>query len=145
MVILLGTLTFWIGYKSNIIRETKLVEYVEYVNSVESNSTTETNSSRELSVRKDYPNFNPFVYSLDMFVPLVDLRQAAYWLPSVGKSDEIKKTSESISTGVSKDEDKKEIMITGVGFLRLYMWLHILAGWILTSLLVVGLSGLVKR
>ena len=122
-IIIFGTLTFWIGHKSEIIKETKLVEYVEYVEYVVAG---DPNVPRKLSVREDYPNFNPLVYSLDMFVPLVDLRQAAYWLPSVY-------------------EGQKEKMLTEVRLMRFYMWFHILAGWVLTSLLVVGLSGLVKR
>ena len=60
------------------------------------------------------PTFNAFVYSLDTFVPLVDLHQAKYRLP------------------------------TGPG-LRLYLWIHISSGWVLTTLLVVGLTGLVRR
>jgi hypothetical protein len=61
-----------------------------------------------------------------MFVPLVDLRQAAYWMPS-------------------PYEGKEDIMYIEVRLMRFYMWLHILAGWVFSSLLVVGLSGLVKR
>ena len=105
-----------------------MVEYVEYVVVDDPNLSLadDPNLPRELSVREDYPNFNPVVYSLDMFVPLVDLRQATYWLPSAY-------------------EGEKEKMPIEVRLLRFYMWFHILAGWVLTSLLVVGLSGLVKR
>ena len=60
------------------------------------------------------PLFNPIVYSLDSFVPLIDLHQAKYWLP------------------------------TGL-LLRTYHWLHIIAGWALTSLLVVGMTRLVRK
>ena len=60
------------------------------------------------------PEFNAAVYSLDAFVPLIDLHQAKYRLP------------------------------TG-SWLRTYLWLHIMVGWLLTSLLVVGLTGLVRR
>lgn len=128
VVVAMGSLTFWIGHKSGIIRETKLVEYVVL---------GDPSSPGELRVRKDYPNFNPLVYSLDLFVPLVDLRQAAYWLPSAREFGEAEKAT--ASTG------EKENVPSSVKPLRLYMWLHILAGWVLTSLLVVGLSGLVKR
>jgi hypothetical protein len=126
-VIVFGTLTFWIGYDREIIKATKLVEYVEYVVTGDTTFPREgdPNTPRVLSVREDYPNFNPLVYSLDMFVPLVDLRQATYWLPS-------------------PYEGEKEMPLE-VRILRFYMWLHILAGWVFTSLLVVGLSGLVKR
>lgn len=65
------------------------------------------------SVTNDPPKFNSLVYSIDTFVPLVDLYQAKYWLP------------------------KSRV-------LRLYHWVHIAAGWILTTLLVIGLTGLVR-
>jgi hypothetical protein len=61
----------------------------------------------------DSPKFNSLVYSIDTFVPLVNLYQAKYWLPNNR-------------------------------FLRLYHWVHIAFGWILTTLLVVGLTGLVR-
>jgi hypothetical protein len=144
-VILLGTLTFWIGHRRKIIRETKIVEYVEDVTAADPNDPNDPNSYRELRVRKDYPNFNPFVYSLDMFVPLVDLRQATYWLPSAVVSGESETTVSSKSVRPPPTEGKKVDMPITASLMRLYMWLHILAGWVLSSLLVVGLSGLVKR
>ena len=68
----------------------------------------------EKTIAGEPPAFNTFVYSLDSFVPLIDLHQAKYRLP--------------ISRG-----------------LRVYLWLHIASGWILTTLLVVGLTGLVRK
>jgi hypothetical protein len=116
-VIALGTLTFAAGHREDIIQETKLVERVV-------RSDTGSPEKPEPGVSPDYPKFNSLVYSLDMFVPLVDLRQASYWLPSA---------------------PERGSKTTYVRLLRLYMWSHILAGWVLSSLLVVGLSGLVKR
>ena len=66
-----------------------------------------------ISTNYNSPKFNSLVYSIDTFVPLVNLYQAKYWLP------------------------KRK-------FFRLYHWVHIAAGWILTTLLVVGLTGLVR-
>ena len=60
------------------------------------------------------PAFNTWVYSLDAFVPLIDLHQAKYRLPKGGG-------------------------------LRAYLWFHIGFGWLLTTLLVVGLTGLVRK
>ncbi len=60
------------------------------------------------------PAFNAFVYSVDTFVPLVDLHQAKYWLPATP-------------------------------WLCVYHWVHIGLGWVLTTLLVVGLTGLVRK
>jgi hypothetical protein len=65
------------------------------------------------------PQFNPFIYSLEVFVPVVDLHQERYYLPS-GKS------------------------LYGSWF-RTYFWLHIILGWIATTLLVAALTGLIRR
>jgi len=59
--------------------------------------------------------FQPFVYSVDMFFPLVNLFVGIYWLPKT-------KT-----------------------YIRWYLWLHILFGWLLTTLFVAGLTGLIKN
>ncbi len=68
---------------------------------------------------KSYPCLQPIVYSLDAFLPIVDLHQEKYWLPDVSKN---------------------------YGWLyRVYLWLHIIFGWILTTVLVAGLTGLVKK
>jgi hypothetical protein len=72
---------------------------------------------------KDEPQhhlpFNSFIYSLETFLPLVELHQAKYWLP---------------------DPTRKY----GKG-LRIYRWIHILAGWFFTSMLIAGISGLVHK
>jgi hypothetical protein len=65
-----------------------------------------------------YPPFHPFVYSLDAFTPLLDLGQADNWGPTA-------------RSPLGK-------------MLLYYLWLHIMAGWILSTLLALGLSGLVR-
>jgi hypothetical protein len=50
---------------------------------------------------------------------VVDLGMAKYWIPDANK-------------------------LWGA-VIRCYMWVHISAGWILTTLLIVGLTGLVKK
>ncbi|MBT6095139.1 MAG: hypothetical protein HOH04_09665, partial [Rhodospirillaceae bacterium] len=84
-------------------------------------------SVREHKWRKDwefrlpeaYPGFTSLVYSLDTFFPIVDLHQESNWNP--------------INTGVWG------------GFFRLYLWLHIALGWILTTIGVIGFTGVIKK
>ncbi|MCH8013310.1 MAG: hypothetical protein IH823_00715 [Candidatus Dadabacteria bacterium] len=66
-----------------------------------------------------YPRFYSLVYSIDEFVPLVNLHQGDYWIPSA--------------------------MIPGGLPLIIYLWVHIIMGWILTTMLIVGLTGLLRR
>jgi hypothetical protein len=77
---------------------------------------------------ENYPKFNALVYSLDVFVPIVDFHQKSYWLPNANRGAEIPLVF--LKTGA---------------LLRWYFWLHIVAGWVLTSLWVAGFTGLVRR
>ena len=65
-----------------------------------------------------FPEFNALVYSLDTLLPLVDFEIQDHWLP---------------------DEDKPYGLAA-----RIYLWLHIGVGWLLSLLAVAGFSGLVK-
>ncbi len=72
-----------------------------------------------LRVPQDYPAFNGLMYSLDTFFPFVDFHQEAYWLPFAGNR---------------------------FGwFFRLWLWVHIIAGWVLSTMAVAGLTGLIKK
>ena len=67
----------------------------------------------------DYTEFNSLIYSLDTFLPIVDLHQENYWLPGLDKP--------------------------WSWFNRAYLWLHIVLGWMLTSIGVAGLTGIIKK
>ncbi|MEM8958457.1 MAG: hypothetical protein AAGC86_11645, partial [Pseudomonadota bacterium] len=63
-----------------------------------------------------YPIFNPFIYSADTLLPIVDLEMQANWIP-----------------------DERHAPWT-----RYFLWLQIGMGWALSLLAVAGFSGLVK-
>jgi sRNA-binding regulator protein Hfq len=114
--ILLGYGIFGSGYKTGVIVPVEKDAYV---------------SGQCGLLREGYPKFNSFVYSVDEFVPVLDLHMKKYWRPDANKSWML--SFKKWSFRVSGD------------FMRWYMWGHICAGWILTTLLVVGLTGLVKK
>jgi hypothetical protein len=87
------------------------------------------NGRREIAVT--YPKFNSFVYSLETFVPLVKLEMGDYWTPNAKRGKRIVLT-------------KKRAIFTTGSLLRIYLWIHIIAGWILTTLLVGAFTGLIK-
>ncbi|MGO9244468.1 MAG: hypothetical protein ACLQDC_06815, partial [Verrucomicrobiia bacterium] len=72
----------------------------------------------EGATREGHVKFNAFFYSLETFVPLVNLHLAEHWLP---------------------DADRRM-----GSALRFYRWIHIIAGWILTTLLLGALVGLIR-
>ena len=119
----LGWILFGIGYWGGLVTPQNESAYVE-----RSVSTVGGTEVRELS--DVYPRFNFLVYSFDVFVPLIDLHQAKYWLPNA-------------SRGPALLSIKGFALHTG-GLLRLYLWVHITMGWAITMLLVAGLTGLIR-
>ena len=79
---------------------------------------------------QDYPQFQAFVYSIDTFIPFIDLKQKNYWSPSAGKG------------GVAI---VSPIVLDWGTLIRIYLWIHTILGWIITTLWVAGFTGLVRR
>jgi len=78
------------------------------------------NKDKKLIIPADYPEFNSFVFTLDAFVPIVDLHQENYWSPTSNAGH-------------------------GDGFVRLWLWLHIILGWALTTIAINGLAAIIKK
>jgi hypothetical protein len=66
-----------------------------------------------------YPPYQPLIYSADVLLPIVNLQQKDYWAPN-------------------SDRPRGY-------YARLYLPVHILAGWFFTTLFVVGVTGLIRR
>jgi hypothetical protein len=114
--IIAGWILFWLGHRNNLMEATDEHAYVK----------TRHNAS---DVIDTYPKFAAFIYSLENFVPLVKLAMGDYWLPNAN---------------AGKDHKLWKIKWRNGRLLRWYLWFHILAGWVLTTLWVAGLTGLVK-
>jgi hypothetical protein len=108
----LGWVLFGLGYHERAITPTEPAAYAAFVQNGEP--------------PRHYPPFNAVVYSLENFLPVVDLHQGTYWRPNPrhGMGGRMRALSGTL--------------------LRWYLWVHILAGWIITPLLAAGLSGLVR-
>jgi hypothetical protein len=119
--VVLGTILFRWGYYLRIITPTEEAAYREFVASGEA--------------PPHYPLFNPFVYSLENFLPVVELHQDKYWRPNPRHGVRGRVTLASTPLDSSSLPSR---------FLRWYLWIHILAGWTITPLLFAGLSGLVR-
>jgi hypothetical protein len=79
---------------------------------------------------QSHPAFNAFIYSLDLFTPIIKLFQKDYWILNDNSGNEISFLFLKIRFGI---------------FLQYYYCLHILAGWGITTLWVAGFTGLVRR
>ncbi len=120
-LIVLGWFIFGLAFSADLITEIKVMENIS------------ESGSEIVRVDSAYPKFNPLVYSIDMFVPLIDLYQAKYWHLNTKLKAEWRPFNLSWF----------KVPVSGNG-LRWYMWIHTGFGWILTTLLVVGLTGLVR-
>jgi hypothetical protein len=112
-LVFLGGAVFHDGYRNHLI-------------------TQSSDLQNGLEVKMNYPKFQPFVYSLDCFLPIIDLRQKGYWLPNANKGYEIVVPA----TG---------LRVRWGGLLRVYFWVHTILGWALTTLWLAGFTGLVRR
>jgi hypothetical protein len=108
----LGAVLFGFGYRERAITPTEPEAYDRFI--------------RDGEPPRHYPPFNAIVYSLENFLPVVDLHQGMYWRPNPrhGMGGRMRALSGRL--------------------LRWYLWVHILAGWIITPLLAAGLTGLVR-
>ena len=82
---------------------------------------------------KEYTTFSPYIYSLDLILPLVSLQQDSDWAPIV--TDD---TSQWIKYSGSD-------WIWPGAIVRFVMWFEILFGWAMSLLLVAVLGNLVKK
>ena len=80
----------------------------------------------------DYPGFNPLMFSLDVFVPLFNLHQELYWAPNSGRDDFFR----WLTRGKGEFE--------GWWLLTAWYWIEIMAGWLLSSLLLLSVTGLLR-
>jgi|SRR5579872_1282166 len=84
-----------------------------------------------------FQSFNPFIYSLENFVPLVNLRMAAHWMPDANAAP---------TPLLIPFSDQLAPAPRWLGsYIRWYLWLHILLGWFFTAMLLAGVTGLVRR
>jgi len=77
-----------------------------------------------------YPRLYPLLYSLDVFLPFVNLHQERYWWPNADGSGDCMIFGREFSARGS--------------VVQYYLWLQILSGWVLSAIFVAGVTGLVK-
>jgi hypothetical protein len=118
--VLLGALLFRWGYRAGLITPTEEGAYHAFIGSG--------------APPRHYPPFSSLVYSLENFLPVVDLHQGTYWRPNPHHQPSKRRRS-------SKWADKT----LSARLLRGYLWIHILAGWTITPLLFAGLAGLLRN
>ena len=116
-VIGFGILVFWLGHRAGLISPT---------------FPPPAEAAAPCEKRLDQA-FCPWIYSLDTFLPIVDLHQECRWLPNRGGGD--------VVTTFWPDR----YLFTWGDLVCTWFWFEILAGWLLTTLALAGLTGLIRR
>ncbi|MBA7605146.1 hypothetical protein ES703_12275 [subsurface metagenome] len=148
VIFAMGTLIFWGGERARVFSPAQYWAYADSSSAVYSIAgadshlavvggslqpalTARGDTLDGRLLRLDYPRLQLLVYSLDAFVPLVDLHQVRYWLPNLKKIPMI-------------DPDLHPFWrVMGI-IAPVYLWVHILLGWFVTTLLLVGLTGIIR-
>lgn len=114
--LLFGWLVFSAGYKSSLFSPVSDGVYRDPA------------YQKSQTLPGGYQTFNPLIYSLDVFLPIIDLHQEANWLPDSSRPCMV--AGRTLSCG---------------SYLRTYLWIHIIVGWALTTLAVAGFTGLIRN
>jgi hypothetical protein len=123
-IIAMGAFVFTIGARRNLMAETKLAEQVL------------SEEGHPGLVSPSYPRFNSIVYSLDVFLPFVDLNQVCYWIP--GEKPHSARKSRNCLMHIGPYSLKWSAV------LHCYLWFQTLAGWTLCTLLAAAVAGIVQ-
>lgn len=123
-LIIFGAVLFRLGHRAGIVVSTKESGFAS-----DPLSGEKAPANRGLDSQNG-PKFSAIIFSLESFTPLLRLDQSANWTPNAYRGKRF---------GLGKFGS-----ITVGGLLRAYLWFHIIAGWVLTSLWVGSITGLVK-
>lgn len=107
-LLIVGTISFEVFTPDMVPAKERFYMTADAYNSWKSNGT----------LPEAYPKFNPFLYALDVMLPIVDIGQESHWRP--------------------KNVDR---WWNGP---RIYNHLHLAMGWFLSTIGIAGLTGLLK-
>ncbi len=86
-----------------------------------------------------YPHFHALVYSIEHSFPLVNLGQKDHWTPDPQGPDHF-----APSLREAKFQGCHGVCLPYPGALRWWFWIQVLVGWVLATLFVAGLTGIVR-
>jgi hypothetical protein len=108
VIIALGAFLFDLGYREGVMAPASTDVLVQEM------------YQKYREIPKDYPTFSAWAYSIDAFIPFLDLVLEHYWIPNADAG-------------------------WWGALLRIYLWIHIGVGWILSTLFLTGVTGIIRR
>lgn len=127
-IVLAGALVFSRAFDAGILVSTKqLLDPLGSTTPIY-NLTEDQHKTRNGSDSPINRQFSPLAYSVDLFIPFLDLSQVRFWVPDMRSNSHL--TESGCCSAV---------------LVRLYYWFHISVGWLFSTLVAASLVGLVKR
>jgi hypothetical protein len=92
----------------------------------------------------EYTPFAPMIYSFDCLIPALDLHQEENWHPGLrtdhGPNPQVQDKMEYHFLTVDNVPRISFVREDWLILTKLYLWIHIISGWVLTSVAIVGVS-----
>ena len=119
LLILPGWLFFWLAKWGDWIRPCQSWAYSRY------------GKRRKVILVKEYPAFSSLLYSIEVFIPVVNLEQMRHWLPKCPDT-------RGKALGVRA--------VVGLLYFLLWLWIvfEIISGWVILSMLIAGVTLLIR-
>ena len=125
LVIAFGWVIFGVAHRRGLMSVTTPSAYL-----ATANGKLDLDKRGRPKLIPEYPPFNAFAYSIESFTPFLNLGQREHWGPN-----RVRETTNS-----SKIRREGSLLC----FIRIYLIFHVMSGWLLTSLWVGAITGLVK-
>lgn len=119
----IGALLYWRAHRMNAMTPT------------DGDAAKNVRSNRALPAH--YPNFQPFIFSLENTFPLVKLGQTDKWQPDPQPEFVIRPPGNALRRFLALAPSSR--------FVRWFMWIQILLGWLLATLFLAAVSGIVHH
>jgi len=97
---------------------------------------TPTDRAAYIAAPAYYQPFSPIVYSMDTFLPIINLGQKDRWMPNA---------NQGYTVDLSRSLPLPSVKWLTTGWLlRFWLWIETLLGWLLTTLFVAGLTPVIR-
>jgi uncharacterized protein YjbI with pentapeptide repeats len=94
-----------------------------------------------------YPAFDAWTYSIDVFLPVIEFDQESRWLPSMPASEENRAALQASAVSSWALYVRAQAMLDASinrDVAKMWLRIQIVLGWILTSLAIMGFTGLLR-
>jgi hypothetical protein len=122
-LIIVGSPIYWWGYRAGSIIPTDKDAYYSFI--------------ANKGLPGYYENFHSFAYSIENSFPLVKLGVQEKWSPATGVQGQPGRQDNQFPSWLSR--------IQSPSFLRWFRWLQVCIGWLLATLFVGGVTGIVRK